>query len=323
MRSAHLHELLLRVLVSGIDAIDPLDTVEVALVHRVHSDPALVAIWTQLAVHTGRRSRGARDGASAEHPHVGPGTAQVVQLTVRNPRQALGAGFPENVGCSPARSACGTGTTGLWAGLLGRPQSGARSASARLRGALHVRPLQALASLAPLPKRKPSQPVAELRVSRRVRRCARRRRRLQLLELAHLRQGRVCRQIELHDHHPMNRAFLPGPPMDSGCISDSSQNLPKLLPYITPNNPRTEFSGSRCSKDRGRTIRNDLDLAFSVQRLSENSVTPTENGASQSEDEVGSVNRLVRLESLQRSPTTVLQLASTGPGRDARQSRNA
>ena len=36
--------------------------------------------------------------------------------------------------------------------------------------------------------------------------------------------------------------------------------------------PHTEFSESLCSKDRGGTSRNALDLAYSVQRLSENSV---------------------------------------------------
>ena len=34
----------------------------------------------------------------------------------------------------------------------------------------------------------------------------------------------------------------------------------------------TEFSESLCGKDRGGTSRNALDLAFSVQRLSANSV---------------------------------------------------
>ena len=66
-----------------------------------------------------------------------------------------------------------------------------------------------------------------------------------------------------------------------GSSSRSSKPLPRKrlrhLPTVAlmaPSPAATEFSESHCSKDRGGTSRNALDLAFSVQRLSENSVRP-------------------------------------------------
>lgn len=89
-------ELVLRDLVDAVAVKGPFVFVEVALVRRRHPVPALAAIRTRLAVRAGLRSRGARDGASAEHPHVGPGTAQVVQMTVQGPRLVLATGVPED-----------------------------------------------------------------------------------------------------------------------------------------------------------------------------------------------------------------------------------
>lgn len=48
-------ELVLSDLVDGVEVIDPLDLVDVALAHRVDADPAWVALWEHLAADAERR----------------------------------------------------------------------------------------------------------------------------------------------------------------------------------------------------------------------------------------------------------------------------
>ena len=90
-------ELVLGDLVDGVDVIDALDLVEVALMHRVDADPARAALRARLAADADRRLRGARHVLGAEHPLVGPRAAQVVQVAVGDPRQALVARVSEDL----------------------------------------------------------------------------------------------------------------------------------------------------------------------------------------------------------------------------------
>ena len=90
-------EVVLCVLVDGADVIDALDLVEFALMYRVDADPARAVLRARLAADADRRWRGAHGVLGAAHPFVGPRAAQVVQVAVGDPRQALVARVPDDL----------------------------------------------------------------------------------------------------------------------------------------------------------------------------------------------------------------------------------
>ena len=90
-----------------------------------------------------------------------------------------------------------------------------------------------------------------------------------------------------HGPHQLRNRAKEGATFSAWRLSKPPWRVPRGDPYrVDPPLSRlrstaeiiTEFSESLCSMDRGGTSRNALDLSFSVQRLSENSVTRSLGG---------------------------------------------